>query len=229
MLLISNLTSGSVLVFCRHFHLFRKFRIFALKNSTSINYVQGQSPTPNTREYFYYIDHQGMLFLDDSKMKNFTSCFKEKKFLAFFFKRLRINDSGKYDKEFPYVSPCGREMNFVRCDDLPIVFTHILEVGDHGTESTDWLSYGHAGDLLKVKFEPTKLCMPSYSGRLYHPAHEAVGGVGLVKSSLTIELSKHFTYRGDNTDEMPIAFTWKGKKYALTNEILDRLKDVNYS
>lgn len=24
-------------------------------------YVQGQSPSPNIREYFYYIDHQGMV------------------------------------------------------------------------------------------------------------------------------------------------------------------------
>ena len=67
-------------------------------------YVQGQYPKSGGREYFYYIDHQGMvglwilvlrrlvdyifiqicsviflsvqLFLDDSPMKNFTSCFK---------------------------------------------------------------------------------------------------------------------------------------------------------
>lgn len=62
---------------------------------SSVEYVQGQSPKPNTREYFYYIDHQGMLFLDDSRMKNFTSCFKDKKFLQFFFKRVRANTTGK--------------------------------------------------------------------------------------------------------------------------------------
>uniref|UniRef100_A0AAX7UI48 Uncharacterized protein n=1 Tax=Astatotilapia calliptera TaxID=8154 RepID=A0AAX7UI48_ASTCA len=39
-------------------------------------YVQGQSPTPRIREYFYYIDHQGQLFLDDTKVKNFVTCFK---------------------------------------------------------------------------------------------------------------------------------------------------------
>ena len=48
------------------------------------NYVQGQSPERGIREYFYYIDHQGMLYLDDARMKNFTSCFKEKHFLKFF-------------------------------------------------------------------------------------------------------------------------------------------------
>uniref|UniRef100_A0A8C6EI06 Chromosome 8 open reading frame 82 n=1 Tax=Microcebus murinus TaxID=30608 RepID=A0A8C6EI06_MICMU len=41
-----------------------------------VSYTQGQSPEPRTREYFYYVDHQGQLFLDDSKMKNFITCFK---------------------------------------------------------------------------------------------------------------------------------------------------------
>ncbi|KAL5467675.1 hypothetical protein EMCRGX_G031938 [Ephydatia muelleri] len=40
-------------------------------------YVQGQYSAPNVREYFYYIDHQGQLFLDDAKMKNFITCFKD--------------------------------------------------------------------------------------------------------------------------------------------------------
>uniref|UniRef100_A0A8C3VTA7 Chromosome 8 open reading frame 82 n=1 Tax=Catagonus wagneri TaxID=51154 RepID=A0A8C3VTA7_9CETA len=42
----------------------------------AVAYTQGQSPEPRTREYFYYVDHQGQLFLDDSKMKNFITCFK---------------------------------------------------------------------------------------------------------------------------------------------------------
>lgn len=65
---------------------FNRLRVFAIRNKKSfssqifkrycVKYVQGQSPEPRVREYFYYIDHQGMLFLDDSRMKNFTSCFK---------------------------------------------------------------------------------------------------------------------------------------------------------
>jgi len=27
-----------------------------------VTYIQGQSPQPCVREYFYYIDHQGMVF-----------------------------------------------------------------------------------------------------------------------------------------------------------------------
>lgn len=84
----------------------------------STTYFQGQSPEPKIREYFYFMDHQGMLFLDDSLMKNFTSCFKDKqvlrtfgkdlvkyvfvqphylfKFLRFFISRISHNNVGRY-------------------------------------------------------------------------------------------------------------------------------------
>ena len=76
----------------------------------SSTYFQGQYSEDGRREYFYYVDHQGMvrytrigknkttvnviffwgggqqLFLTETKMKNFTSCFKDKHFLRFFFR-----------------------------------------------------------------------------------------------------------------------------------------------
>lgn len=188
-----------------------------------LNYKQGQYDLVNDsiREYFYYIDHQGMLFLDDSRMKNFTSCFKDKQFLKFFFSRLRLNQTSKYQDEFKYCSPCGKEMNYVRCDDVPIVFTHIIQDGQHG----DVLSYGHAGELLTAKFEPEKLYMTK-SGRVYHPANEQTGGVGLVKSSLAIEFSKYFVFEIIDQSDMksPIEFVWKGINYKLTKELRDKMK-----
>lgn len=66
------------------------------------------------------------LFLDDARLKNFTSCFKEKKFLKFFFDRIRLNQTDRYANEFPFISLCGRERNFIRCDDVPIVYTHVV-------------------------------------------------------------------------------------------------------
>ena len=66
------------------------------------------------------------LFLDDAKMKNFTSCFKDKHFLKFFFKRLKKNHTGQYQDLFKYISPCGPERNYVRCEDIPIVFNKII-------------------------------------------------------------------------------------------------------
>ncbi|XP_021342994.1 UPF0598 protein CG30010-like isoform X2 [Mizuhopecten yessoensis] len=183
-----------------------------------VHYIQGQSPEPKIREYFYFIDHQGQLFLDDSKMKNFTSCFKEKDFLAFFFKRLRLNESSRYREDFPFLSLCGRERNFIRCDDRPIVYTHIVDTPS--PDDHNLLSYGGAGSSLTVQFEPQRICMLPNTGRVYHPAASALGGIGLVKSSIAIEISQNFEFEnGENNP--PTKFRWKGKTYTLTNELIN--------
>lgn len=175
-------------------------------------YVQGQSPEPRIREYFYYIDHQGQLFLDDTKVKNFVTCFKDKAFLVFFFSRLRPNQSGRYEEDFPFLSPCGRERNFVRCEDRPVVFTHLIEEG--------LLSYCGGSEKLTFPFCPEALYMHPDSGRVYHPCTERAGGVGLVRSALAIELSPNFVYA---TDEghlgQPTQFRWGGTQHRLTNEL----------
>ena len=127
-------------------------------------YVQGQNPEPGIREYFFYVDHNGMLFQDDSKMKHWTAALKEKKLLFNFFKRLRINETERY-KEFQFISLCGRERNYVRCLDRPIVFTAVTADKDDR-----WmLQYNHAGDLLQTKFTPEKILMVPETGRVYHP------------------------------------------------------------
>ena len=64
----------------------------------------------------------------------------DKKFLAFFFRRIKPNTSDRYQEEFPYISPCGPETNYIRCDDLPIVFTHLLDQDGHVIE--DIFTYG---------------------------------------------------------------------------------------
>ncbi|XP_053251102.1 UPF0598 protein C8orf82 homolog [Podarcis raffonei] len=178
-------------------------------------YQQGQSPTPRTREYFYYIDHQGQLFLDDAKVKNFITCFKDKQFLVFFFKQLKLNQSGRYEAAFPYLSPCGREQNFVRCDDRPIVFTHLLQ----GASGEELLSYCGGADKLAVPFQPEKLLMLPENGRLYHPGPEKAGGVGLVKSALAFELSPCFDYE-QGPSQAPTHFRWRDRRHVLTNELL---------
>lgn len=150
-------------------------------------------------------------------MKNFTSCFKEKDFLVFFYKRLKMNDTNRYNKDFPYLSLCGRERNFVRCEDKPIVYTHIIH-SDSGHEN-DKLSYGGAGPALTVEFQPQKICMLPNSGRVYYPASEKLGGIGLIKSSLAFELSKCFEFENEEQDP-PTHFNWKGKHYVLTNELI---------
>ncbi|ETN66052.1 UPF0598 protein C8orf82 [Anopheles darlingi] len=182
----------------------------SLGGRRAVSYVQGQSPAPKVREYFYYIDHEGMLFLDDARIKNFTSCFKEKQFLEFFFKRLKLNDTERYRDEFPFLSVCGRERNYIRCDDLPIVFTHIVRDG----EGKERLAYAHASDKLSVEWQPDRICMFPASGRVYHPAPERYGSIGLVRSKLAIELSNGFTFC-NGEDHPPTHFLWSSTNHEL--------------
>ncbi|MGH0127002.1 UNVERIFIED_CONTAM: hypothetical protein FKN15_071425 [Acipenser sinensis] len=215
-----------------------------------ISCFKGQSPEPRIREYFYYIDHQGQLFLDDSKVKNFISCFKvvlvlkhstvffclqlflddskvknfiscfkDKQFLVFFFSRLRRNESGRYQDSFPFLSLCGRERNFVRCDDRPVVFTQLLG-GAGGGGGPELLSYCGGAERLVVPFCPTALYMHPGNGRLYHPCVERSGSVGLVRSALAIEFSPRFEYRpGEEHISQPTHFNWAGSRHQLTNEL----------
>lgn len=58
------------------------------------------------------------------------------------------------------------------------------------------------------------------SGRVYHPAIEHSGRVGLVRSSLAIELSSSFVYPPESDPSgQPTHFLWKGQKHKLTNEM----------
>lgn len=149
-------------------------------------------------------------------MKNFTSCFKEKKFLKFFFDRLKINNLDRYRPDFPYLSLCGRERNFVRCDDYPYVYTNVIEkTNDEGTQNL--FCYGHAGELLSVPFLPNKIFMSPESGRVYHPAPDKVGGIGLVRSNLAIEFSKSFSFENGEM-KPPTHFLWNNVNYDLDFE-----------
>lgn len=148
-------------------------------------------------------------------MKNFTSCFKDKKFLRFFFNNLRLNNTNRY-KEFPFISLCGKERNYVRCDDYPFVFTHVITKIENGT-TENYLSHNHAGDLLLVKFKPNRVYMLPETGRVYHPAPARVGNVGLIRSKLAIEFSKNFVFENGEASP-PTHFSWNESIYKLEND-----------
>ena len=154
----------------------------------------------------------------------------DKAFLAFFFKRLKVNVTGKYSEDFPFISPCGREMNYIRCYDRPVVFQYVVDC--HGNtieyeeiatfnddqasrDVTERLSYGGVGCGLVTNFQPHLLHMSSMNGHVYHPASDKVGGYGLVASKLSFWLSKHFIYEQDNIS--PTHFMWKSTKHKLDN------------
>ena len=150
--------------------------------------------------------------------------------------------------------PCGREINYIHCDDLPVVFSQLLspsgqvvqDVADYGSgkeeshgengkkllsqengtaSSSSSLSLAFGGThSLTVPFQPSSLCMLPASGRVYHAGPEALGGVGLVKSSLAIELSKFFVYEeGAEESAHPVQFRWRGEMWDLDRTVLDLL------
>ncbi|MFN3603905.1 MAG: DUF4505 family protein [Leptonema sp. (in: bacteria)] len=100
------------------------------------------------RIYFYRVDPQGNLYFQDSLLT-------DKNFLNFFFNQIQYNTTGKY-KNYKYISPCGKEMNFIECTDTPIVFRK-LEEGN--------LVY--AGDL-KIPFYRENLVYLAQNSQLYY-------------------------------------------------------------
>lgn len=148
-------------------------------------------------------------------------CSVEKDFLRFFFKRIKPNNTDKYS-EFPYISPCGPEMNYVRCDDIPIVFTKMLTI-----DNTAVLSYNNGEEKLTFPFDPSSICMQPISGRVYHKGPDRVGGVGLVKSQIAIEWSQYFGYESSNELDPPTQFTWQGETYKLHNLLHDKIQQLS--
>jgi len=106
-----------------------------------------RAPTPpsdNARRYFYDIDEHGQLFLSGTKIKNFTSCYKDPVFLDFFYSRLKPlawhTDEGEAQRRtlmedgYSHLSLCGVERNYVRSVDTPIVFKELLSSEGEGGE-----------------------------------------------------------------------------------------------
>lgn len=137
----------------------------------------------------------------------------------FFFKRLRPNTTGRYENDFPFFSPCGRERNFIRCDDTPIVYTNVVDQNEK-----DIFCYGHAGNQMYQDFQPNHIYMDIKTGRVYHPAPESAGFIGLIQSKLAIEFSHHFTFQ-NGEDKCPTHFSWKGIKHVLDTEWYKHLRN----
>jgi len=163
---------------------------------------------------------QGRLYCIDQHATKLPSAadptfLKEKKFVNFFWRRLIANTPesvgrGKYRSEFPFVSPCGKELNYVKPADCPIVFHTLLL--DHSSESPEknaQLLYAHD---LAVPFRPEEVFSLSASGRLYHPAPKS--GVGLISSGVGCELGEHMIEESGIL-ELGSTLVWDNKKFTI--------------
>lgn len=85
----------------------------------------------------------------------------------------------------------------------------------------DQLSYAHAPNLIE-KFEPEKIYMSPHTGRVYHPAKEQYGSIGLIRSKLAIEFSKYFEF--DESGKIPTHFIWNDQRYVLQSDWLQHIR-----
>ena len=160
------------------------------------------------REYFYYVDLHGRLYLDEDaptprpKVFNIATCLKEPRFLDFFFRQMRVNNleagMAHRSRGYGHVSPCGRELNFVRAADTGVVFSRLednrlfyaptlsveydmtaLAVSEIGRTPTADLSCV----LHCTQFTRDESAFPC-AGRVYHPAPAHLGGCALLASAL---------------------------------------------
>ncbi|KAA0163411.1 hypothetical protein FNF31_00588 [Cafeteria roenbergensis] len=118
------------------------------------------------RRYYFFVDSLGRLFGESTHPKGITTSIKSDKFLDFFFSQIRPNArehagaDASIVSQYPWISPCGPEMNFVRAADTAVVFTELRKSPEGGHE----LVYG---GTLRTPMVPERLRM-SPEGRLYH-------------------------------------------------------------
>ncbi|MGK3736757.1 MAG: hypothetical protein ACI90V_003600 [Bacillariaceae sp.] len=167
------------------------------------------------RYYFYNIDLQGRLFLEETSPKNITSSIKDIKFLNFFFSKIRYatvkeidflieeKEEDEEDIQYPFVSKCGFEINYIRPAATPIVFHTLIN------NYNDTLLYG---GNLSVQFDSNRLAISKRSGKLYYPVHNDDNnnkynedrmkqlGYGLISSSVAVTLSDKITIGNNNNN-----------------------------
>ena len=133
---------------------------------------------------------------------------------------------------------CGIERNFIRCDDVPIVFTHI--VPSQASDAAHPFNLVIAYSELVYPFMPESLYMLpesinqdtkeleegegilKHGGRIYHKADDRFGGFGLIRSTLAQEIGNNFVL---DDKRLPIMFRWKdGRTYKLSNELADKMR-----
>ncbi len=158
------------------------------------------------RRYFYHVDLQGRLFLEDTVPKNVATSLKSARFLDFFFRMLRANDSGEH-AEYPFVSPCQGELNFIRPADRhgPIVFDRI--------EARDGSRVLVFAGTLEEPWDPSLLAWDTTTDRLYHPVREHArlkGSWGLIRSQVGVALSEGFIAHQNG-----VGLVFEGREYPI--------------
>ncbi len=151
------------------------------------------------RSYFYYVSQLGHLYPLESRglsrLPFGPTYLKERRFLQFFFARVRRTQAsdGEATDTWPWLSVCGREMNFVHsASRTPVVFQKL-------EDGRLWLAEGS----MSVPFEPRRLGL-SVRGELYHECDDPAVGASLVASNVAFDIMADFETGADGK------VRWKG-------------------
>jgi hypothetical protein len=178
----------------------KSFKKFCFQNEEPSE-VQTEPQYSPSREYFYYIDNKGLIYFEESDIRNITTCLKDTKFLRQFYSNIRKNELGVNPK-YPFYSVCWGEYNFLRCNKYPVIFSFLVQ-----NEKNQWvLEYNF---IFKLKFEPKKLFLDQ-EGILYQEMNHKVLRYGVFSTQLMVFMCNHIEM-GENSAELK----WEGQTYSI--------------
>lgn len=188
-------------------------------------YTAQANDNEKQRCYFYNIDLQGRLFLEEAFPKNIATSIKDEKFLNFFFRRIQpVDEPLQRDvmlprqipiQDYPFVSRCGNELNFIRPAASPLVFHGLVENSGDSVAAADNPQLVFGGTLRQA-FAWEDLAVSPVTGRIYHARRQGKSNntvspaipYGLVRSQLAVSLVEQMEimHGQDGDDEELLAY-----------------------
>jgi hypothetical protein len=185
-----------------------------IRQRSEIKSAEFYESNSKLRQYFYHVNLNGYIFLEDTRPKNITTCLKSLKFIDFFISRIRPNATGEHS-DYPFVSPCGYEMNFIKAADPN--GSVVLSSWDPETGN---FTFGASG------VQPIKPDSFVYSsnGRLYHaltthPHSKDLGHVALIRSQIALEMCEKNIVFGDGDRIEGSTFHWGGTPFEIRTHL----------
>lgn len=170
------------------------------------------------RRYYYVLDDRGRIFLEESKHRSYATSLNDKKFLDFFLSRLRRNET-KFNPEIPFVSLCGKEVNYVRPYDTvsALTFGSLIRPDAFTKHELSSLQLSLGFSNLLQPFNPQQVGFDSVTGRLYHKItyHKFLQQDeewGLLSTPISEELAASGIDQGDSGK---FYFEWNDEKFPL--------------
>jgi len=152
------------------------------------------------REWFFYLDIKGLLYMEETEPKIYPNAIKDERFLKIFYKNLERNNTGRFP-QYGWMSKCWGEFNMIRCEkNVPIIFQHL----EH--EEKPMLTYGLA---FKQEFDPTKL-LATPDGVIFHETNHPNCKYGIFSSNLSMQLADNIEFENEE-----FYFNWEGKKLTV--------------